>query len=93
MGAAELNTVLIFNPVPDNAAAAVIARGSKGVDRAFETVEYMTGPTESYFKRLVIRIPAYFARRHCLSSSAATFSLMQICAAPWLLPCGLETNR
>jgi hypothetical protein len=53
-----------FNAVSDDPAAAVRALGRQGMNRAFETVEYMRCPRESHLEGLVVVVSANFTKSH-----------------------------
>jgi hypothetical protein len=69
MLAAEECAVL-FQPVADDADAAVLARRRQRVDRAFETVEGVGGAVHAHLERLVVIVAAcnrFAVVRHCAS--------------------------
>ena len=63
MGAAKAFAIA-FNTMPDNPAAAVVAFGRQGVNRAFETVEGMRFARHHYFEAFVVVVSADFALCH-----------------------------
>src|SRR5262245_14371123 len=52
-----------LDPVPDHAAAAVLAERRERVDRTLEAVEEMSGAVED-LERLVVVVPTDLATRH-----------------------------
>ena len=63
VGAAEIPTFR-FDPVPDDAAAAMVAFGSKGVDGTLEAIESVRPIVHNDHKRFVVVVSADFANSH-----------------------------
>ena len=94
MGAAE-DAVASLDAVTDHAAAAMLTRGSKGVDGALEAVETCGSPFLTTSKRLVVVVAADLTGRHryadteelgfeiCSSTSPAFFPFASIATSAW----------
>jgi hypothetical protein len=60
VGAAEQNAVLVFGPMPEDSASAVVACRRQRMDRAFETVKSVSRPGHRHFKGLIVVVATHF---------------------------------
>lgn len=66
MGAA-IDDVILFDPMPDHATAAVVTGGSKGLNGAFKAIKDMRHPLPGHLEGFVITIATHLTYVHRVS--------------------------
>ena len=59
-----INRIVVFNSVPDNERATMLASGSKLIDRALKAVELVGIAIHQDFEALVVFISAFYTFAH-----------------------------